>query len=341
MQEPGGSAHVAEWVAAHPHSRETIDNLQKRAQDIMATKIRTRQARDKGWKGQRLTASEQAQADHYSDSDEYEEIPLETKGVTHLKRLQLVPDSFGRRTETTEKMQSTMQTRLKTGRHELSHTDANVDVVHYEGGSKLDGNVIGEECACGTKAKVKSGKYAKSNVNIVRQELWPHLAVSKKYIKRTSFDNLEFNAFVAGEMKILQNMFQNNDQEAVGRLRVLSQIAHWTGRVKDWPSVRALYESIVEEIELGESTWLSDFGSYKTMLPVTTVQTDHIRSIKKGTEIYWCKQYQTGNCDLVAPHIAQIRSDENPVLVMHICGYCWTNFKKRKDHMENECSAKK
>ena len=50
-----------------------------------------------------------------------------------------------------------------------------------------------------TKQKIKSGKFAKCNANLVREECWPHIAVLKKYTNRVPFDRLEFDAFIAGE----------------------------------------------------------------------------------------------------------------------------------------------
>ena len=49
----------------------------------------------------------------------------------------------------------------------------------------------------GKDTKVKSGKFAKSHTELLRQEVWPHSAISKKYSKRPTFDNLDFEQFVA------------------------------------------------------------------------------------------------------------------------------------------------
>ena len=120
-------------------------------------------------------------------------------------------------------------------------------------------------------------------------------------------------------------------------------------RPKNWSLVWSLYESIMEEIELGE--WMDDFTGYETMLPsaggggsLMTVSGssggDSVKS-RKSFEVYWCKMFQSGACDQGSPHMAQIKPDEPAVPVLHICAYCWTNFKKHKDHMECDCAAKK
>ena len=47
---------------------------------------------------------------------------------------------------------------------------------------------------------------------------------------------------------------------------------------------------------------------------------------KKNFEVYWCKLFQAGGCELEAPHMLQIKQDENPVPVLHICAYCWSDY---------------
>ena len=202
-------------------------------------------------------------------------------------------------------------------------------------------------CGNANKTKIKSGKFMKSHVNIVKQEVWPHTVVSKKYFKRASFDQLEFEAFVAGESRILYTMVADGDPDVVGRLRVLTLVAHWMGKTKNWPLIRSFYESIMEEIELGEKVWTDDFSGYETMLPSigsanVGVIPPEVRSVKKsGYKVYWCKQFQMGNCHLGSPHMAQIKPEETPVPVLHICAFCWSNGKKRKEHTEMDCMSKK
>ena len=199
--------------------------------------------------------------------------------------------------------------------------------------------------------KVKSGKYARVNINLQRQEVWPHTTVSKKYAKRTTFDNLEFEQFMAGESKIIFNMLAQENTEAMGRLRVMTLVAHWQCKCKNWPIVRNLYESIMEEIELGERTWNDDFTQYEMMLPnvvsSNTMQVPVQNTVaeksgtKKPIEVYWCKNFQTKNCELNPPHLAQIKPDESPVPVLHICANCWSNGRKCKEHAKIDCNVKK
>ena len=51
-------------------------------------------------------------------------------------------------------------------------------------------------------------------------------------MKRSSFDSLEFEAFVAGETRIIHNMLSKEDYSGVGHLTVLTLISHWYGKTK-------------------------------------------------------------------------------------------------------------
>ena len=264
-----------------------------------------------------------------------------TTGVQHLHRLNLVPEDFGRRSlHTDTETEEEMEWYTRRGQGKNSKLDEHF-VDNITGGSGECSN-----CQNISKIKVKSGKFARVSTNLQRQEEWPHNAVSKKYAKRATFDTLEYDAFVAGEVKIIQKMFKQEDMEATGRLQVLNLVAHWMCRTKNWGVVKSLYEAIMEEVEMGDETWNSDFTSYEMMLPspmaVSASQAlNSNKEVKRNTEVYWCKGYQTNNCEKSSPHLAQIKPDEPMVQVLHICAFCWGNYHKKKEHMEVECSAKK
>ena len=199
-------------------------------------------------------------------------------------------------------------------------------------------------CSGIDKSKLKSGKYVKSNINIKVQEQWPHLNVLRKYCKRTTFDQLEFETFVAGEVKIISNIHNNNELRA--RLDFLMKISHWLCRCRDWPLVRGLYEAVLESIELGEETWFSDFSHYESMVPnvirqdIKEIRIPTIKS-KDRMEIYWCKMYQRNSCLEKSPHMAQLKPDEPPIPVVHCCAHCLQKDNRRMEHPESECPGKK
>ena len=205
-----------------------------------------------------------------------------------------------------------------------------------------------QKCQCTGKTSIKTGKFAKFHNNLVRQEVWPHVGISKKYVKKPSFDSLEFEQFVAGETRIIYTMLHKADerQRGMGRLRLLVLLAHWQCKCKNWPALRAMYEGIVDEIEQGDKDWDDDFSGHETMLasfivqsgvaPADKVKIDDKR--KSPAEVYWCKDYQNNKCTQTAPHLAQIKLGEAAVMVQHICAACWAN-KKRQEHPESDANC--
>ena len=99
----------------------------------------------------------------------------------------------------------------------------------------------------GTKQKLKSGKYAKHNINIIQEESWPHISVLRKYNKRVPFEQLDFEAFIAGETITI--LMMKELPMVLGCLRLLSQLAYWLSSCRNWPLVWGLYEAIVKSIE--------------------------------------------------------------------------------------------
>ena len=343
-QDKGGQVRGEKTIARSAgwlHSpQDDIDELEACAQTIMGAKKAMRPVR---------TQNKYNLRNRLLDTDDTDQEEVGATGIAHLKKLELVPKQFGKRTEDLRLQDNTMQqARGNTGR-KLSFNNSSSRNLQLgeeeEDGGLDDGDQLGPDCNC-VKVKVKSGKFAKSNANLIRQEIWPHTAVSRKYMKRTTFDNIEFDAFVAGETRIIHSMLVRGDRGGIGRLKVLSLVAHWYGKSRNWPLVRSLFEGIMDEIESGESEWVDDFMGFETMLPLAIgggggVSGTENKVNQKNLEVYWCKPYQTGACDLPAPHMMQIKPDEPAVLVVHICAYCWTIFRHRKDHMEMDCAAKK
>ena len=216
-------------------------------------------------------------------------------------------------------------------------------------GDELLGKHLALDCmGChGDTSKLKSGKFVKTNIDIKKQEQWPHVNVLRKYTKKAMFDNMDFEMFVAGETRVICNMKRGEDRE--GRLTLLCKLAYWLCKSKDWTLVRGLYEGIIESVELREADWSDDFGHYETMIPPAgwcqnmdnRRENEGVRPPKeRKTEYYWCKAYQKNNCNDRSPHMAVLRQDEPPVPVMHMCAWYLQRDGQREDHLEAECPSK-
>ena len=200
--------------------------------------------------------------------------------------------------------------------------------------------------SCNDKQKLKSGKFAKTNINIKVQEQWPHLNVLRKYCKRSTFDQMDFELFVAGESRII--LGTRDPDSAMARLRFLSMVAHWMCHCRDWSLVRSVYKAVLESTELGECTWFSDFSHYENMVPGVVKydgkvleKVDGKKKDKDKFEVYWCKAFQRNACVESSPHLTTLKFDEPPVLVIHCCAFCLQREGKRADHAEVDCPQKK
>ena len=342
---------TADWVSTHSDTGHVViaggginasrlNELQKKAQKLIESKQRPRTK----------TTQERHMAVTPKKSGKTAATTASHTGISHLRNLGLLPDKAGKSViEVTD----------------LDDLDDDEDIllqdIMDEPGKnplKINANfdfnkTVADECGCTNgngNVKVKSGKYAKSNIRIVRQEVWPHNAVSRKYVKRCAFDSMEFEMFVAGESKTIYGMLHNRGdkeqtEQGLGRLRVLTLISHWMCKCKNWPMIKGLYESIIEEIEMGECTWADDFSGYETM--IANAQSVHVPQntsvAKKPVDVFWCKNYQNGTCDSISPHMTILRQEDGPVPVQHICAACWSISKKRREHPENDgsCPLKK
>lgn len=146
-------------------------------------------------------------------------------------------------------------------------------------------------------------------------------------------------------------------ERACGRLKVLCKVSHWLCKCKDWGAVRTIYESIIESVELGEAEWTNGFEHLESLLPpppsvlmaFKKAQEDQIKDKdkekkkegdpKKIPEIFWCKDFQKGTCAESGAHMAQLKPDEKPVWVVHICATCWQKDKVRRNHQEGDTSC--
>lgn len=282
----------------------------------------------------------------------YEKQDMPDTGIRHLNRMGLLPQ-YGM-------MQDEQDVSLKQLPAQKQMTKAPAEMWDHlslrpDGGKENLGvgavdEPVGEKPE---KQKIKSGKFAKSHAELVREESWPHLNVLRQYSKRTPFDQMEFDAFVAGETRVIGAMWQKSPDRAKGRLKVLCRVAHWVCKCKDWPAVRNIYEAIIESVELGESEWWSSFDSLESLLPPSASVMDKLKKeekdkernkeSRKGPESFWCKDFQKGLCTETSPHQVQLKPDEKPVTVLHMCATCYQKDKKKRDHPDGDsaCPHKK
>jgi len=67
---------------------------------------------------------------------------------------------------------------------------------------------------------------------------------------------LQFNLFVAGELKIISNK-KIDEIEKTGRIKLLKKISYYT-ELYEWKGIKKFYAHIIRQIENGLSTWSQD-----------------------------------------------------------------------------------
>ena len=158
-------------------------------------------------------------------------------GVQGLKQMGLMPMHLPDNQMILPRQQLPNDAERKKLKEQLCGTGVMGDVTRSHELQSEEGKVDLVCQGCGEKSKVKSSKYVKSNISIKKQEQWPHMNVMRKYVKRGTFDQMDFETFVAGETHVIFNM--QDQVEAMGRLRVLCKVAHWTCRCHDWSLIRS------------------------------------------------------------------------------------------------------
>ena len=354
-ENPPSVSHVAvPNIVVHggpgnPWNTVDVVEMQKRAEKLVEAKKMQREKREQQ---QTFTVIDQQMKPNLGSCPNV--------GAAHLHKLGLLPQNMYHLLEE-EQAAGISGTPYPEG--EQGKVDDKIDPLH----SKTDPLHINTEfgyqhclknpdksqackCMVGEKQVIKSGKWARLHAKLVRQEVWPHNGISKKYAKKVSFDQMDYDLFVAGETRIIFSMLHKDEverQRGMGRLRLLVLMAHWFTKCKNWAALRSLYEGIVDEIEQGEKDWMDDFSGHETMLSTYITNTQHgtqvgshqaNKSDDKKTEVYWCKDFQSGKCLIDPPHMAQIKQGEPSVPVLHICAACWAN-KKRANHPENDPSC--
>ena len=237
MHSQDNAGHSSQTEMVTSPIKVNMTTLQRKAQALVEQKINKRAKEVKEMLHNLQTKVRGDGMNDYLHAHDQEIVEQTTssasgqlQGVKHLHKLGFIPATAGGNhgntkedmTEQDKQQHAGNGSNLLTSLPKFNYDDRDSS----EGG--IGGNYNNNMCGCTmTKTKLKSGKFTKTGCNIVRQEYWPHNAVSRCYMKRTSFDNMDFEAYVAGEVKIIYSILQRDVNEALGRMRVLMLMAHW------------------------------------------------------------------------------------------------------------------
>ena len=217
--------------------------------------------------------------------------------------------------------------------------------------------------------KVYSGIRDKQMETIVNKQKYPHAALQPQYLwgwsgEEIDFKKLPFGLFVAGEVEIIMGG-SLPDRDAWRQLDMLKTTAYRSQNI-EWPKLLHVHAAVLGKIESGSATWDSNFERVEKMVLENPGRVDwsarlglrQPRSSRRGAGAdrqgrpqfqsrgddknqkaitWWCKDYQSGTCNQVAPHSKNIRGRE--VTVKHICARCFQKEGAERGHPDTAVSC--
>ena len=79
-----------------------------------------------------------------------------------------------------------------------------------------------------------------------------------------SFEKLDLNLFVAGEIEIISDP-KIKEIERLGRLKLLKKIMY-NNTCYEFNTLKSFYAACLREIEVGNKTWADDFTSIESAI---------------------------------------------------------------------------
>ena len=145
-----------------------------------------------------------------------------------------------------------------------------------------------------SKSQRKSGIYDKPSDEVVKKQLWPQSKLQYEYAgSKISFEDLEFNLFVVGELEIISGK-KISDKEKKGRIKLLKKISYFY-ELYEWKRIKTLYAHIIRQIENGLADWTHDFSQVETPLHIKYVkieqrgkQSEQQKIAKKDENVFYC-----------------------------------------------------
>ena len=201
------------------------------------------------------------------------------------------------------------------------------------------------------KHKLKSGRLSKVGDSVLKPEIWPHSKLSLQYAgKGLKFDELTMPLFVAGFIESLRHDFKHQKLNKVqNKLQHLKNLMY-AATHQEWETILDLHSAIVLDIEHGNRHWgestvdieskilsssnskkSTTFGAGSSGINSSTGN----NASGTGSNIYFCRQYQSGKCNKSKSHVGFVNGKKHNVV--HICATCWLVERVQNEH--SECSS--
>ena len=166
--------------------------------------------------------------------------------------------------------------------------------------------------------KCKSGILSKVSDRVRVGQSYPQSHSRFKYVNdKVSFDKLDMNLFVAGELEIISSVYKVERKARVELLKWRMYLSSFY----DFSVVKNLYAAELIEIELGLKKWGDDFQYVETVVLSSCTSRSHIRHDRAermlrtksdrldgdGDRIWFCKAYQKNKYQAKSPHKLVVR----------------------------------
>jgi len=191
----------------------------------------------------------------------------------------------------------------------------------------------------------KSGITAKASDKVKKTEKYPQAYLRFEYVNdAVSFENLNVNLFVAGELEIISSS-SVKEQEKTARIQLLKKLMYLNSS-HDFSVLRSLYAAVLREVETGRLKWGDSFqyveNSVLEKQRVKKTDAWKGKNVVKGKNekidsetVWFCSLFQRNKCAHKAPHTMVVKGVMR--LAQHICAACWMKDKLKLEHPE--CSS--
>ena len=205
------------------------------------------------------------------------------------------------------------------------------------------------------KQSQQSGINERRSERVTNRQMFPHVALQQEYLWGLSgedlgYQDLTLGLFVAGELEIiLGGMMAVKDAQK--RLALL-KITAYRSQYMSWGKLLHLHAAILHKIETGQATWSSPFDHVEKMVLENPgkmnwgsrvgPKNQEKRGVKASgksdeKKTWWCRDYQSNNCQVTAPHTKNVQGRE--VTVKHICARCFQKDGSEKNHPEKSTTC--
>ena len=199
------------------------------------------------------------------------------------------------------------------------------------------------------KKKKKSGIRAKASDTVQFPQKYPQAYLKYEFTSSNiSFDKLDMNLFVAGELEIIGSS-KTKEVERSGRISLLKKIMYLSTSY-EFKTLKSYYAACLNEIELGHKSWKDDFQQIESAIlskhlpkpqssqfskKFPTKGKDESDKKASADKIWFCALYNRNKCQHKTSHTERRQGKFH--YAHHICATCYQKDDKKLEHPE--CSA--